>query len=128
MEETATVKRWLALCAFLSVVAGCTGVGGSGSRFLPENSAVAASPHLRVAVTMRIPRHRRGERTPVHPSTISSHTQSVGIAVNGGPAHVFNATIASPDCSAGASGRTCTFSIDAPGGNDTFVVTTLQRG
>jgi hypothetical protein len=75
---------------------------------------------------MRIPRHQRGERTPIHPSTISSQTQSVSFAVNGGKAQVFNANAASPNCTSGASGRTCTFMVGAPSGLDTFVVTTYS--
>jgi len=132
-------------------VASCSGMGGGGNRFLPQGAgpsgiSPAASTsdavdvpdgllgvrsdgsgrNLPVAVTMRIPRHHRGERADMHPSTISPFTQSVGIAVNKGKAQIFNATAASPNCKAGGGGTTCTFKVAAPVGNDTFVVTTYS--
>jgi hypothetical protein len=82
--------------------------------------------NLRVRVRMTIPRRHRGERVPIHPSTISPLTQSVSIAVNGGAGQIFNATPSSPGCSAGAYGTTCTFAVAAPPGSDTFVVTTYS--
>ena len=117
-------------------------MGGGGSRFLPgfgsPNANVAprsdgtlgvvdtSGRQLAVAVTMRIPKHRRRERALEHPATISSLTQSVGIAVNTTKARVFNATTASPNCVATVSGRACTFVVGAPAGTDKFTVTTYS--
>jgi hypothetical protein len=114
-------------------------MGSTGSRFLPGGSgadaARAGAPGFlaggrhritKVAVRMRIPHRRRGERTPIHPATISPSTQSVSIAVNGGTASLFNATPSSPNCSAGSTGTTCTFAVNAPIGADTFTVVTYS--
>jgi hypothetical protein len=143
------VKRWFAVCISLFFVAGCSGMGSGTNRFIPgatqPNGIGATIPGatatnagllglnsnarhqmVRVAFKLRIPRHRRGERTPVHPATISPLTQSVSVAINGGAAQVFNTTTSSPNCSSGTSGLTCTFSVGAPSGNDTFVVTTYS--
>jgi hypothetical protein len=127
----------------LALLVGCNGTGGAGNRFLPGNPSegslqannltasgvgrVAAGRHGRtkVKLTLRIPRRHRGDRSAVeHPSTISSLTQSVSIAINGGPALIFNATPQSPNCSIGPGGTSCTFAVDAPVGTDTFKVTT----
>jgi fibronectin-binding autotransporter adhesin len=134
--------------AFLT---GCSGVAGAGNHFLPAPLPLgqatagigrppsAAAKHavmpsatrrrgrIRVRLTLTVPRRRRDQ--PVHgkhPATISPATQSVGIAVNRGTATVFDATPASPQCSAGPKGTTCTFDVGAPPGTDTFVVTTYD--
>lgn len=141
------MKRWIAVCIVLIFVTGCSGTGGGANRFLPgvgspnamssdnamsrDSGTFGIAPEgsgrrLPVVVRMRIPRHQRGERTPIHPATISSQTQSVSFAVNGGKAQIFNATVASSNCTSGASGRTCTFMVGAPAGLDTFVVTTYS--
>lgn len=123
------MKRWIAVTVALVFIAGCSGIGGSGNRLLPGIDGLSPDTHrenLRAYVTMRIPRHHRGEREPMHPSTISPFTESVGIAVNGGHNNVFDTTPASPDCSIGNTGTTCTFAIAVRAGNDTFVVSTYS--
>jgi hypothetical protein len=130
--------RSLALLLSASLFAGC-----SVAKLLPTTAplpgagaadTVAATPSLKepsgkritVRVQIRIPRRRRDDARTLHPATISPMTRSIGIIVNGGGQHVFNATPASPNCSAGASGTLCTFSVDATVGTDTFVVTTYS--
>src|SRR5271168_1930826 len=79
-------------------------------------------------MTMTVPRRHRGESGQgKHPATISPLTQSVSVAINGsGAVQQFNTTPTSPGCSAGPTGTTCTFTVYAPFGMDTFVVTTYS--
>jgi predicted outer membrane repeat protein len=130
------MKRAIAFAITLTFVAGCSGMGSNSNGMLPGTSGYNAaraglsSDHHRrsipVRVTMRIPKRRRGAHAALHPATISPLTQSVSIAVNGGAPSIFNTTTSSPNCSAGASGTTCTFAVIAPIGNDTFAVTTYN--
>ena len=83
------------------------------------DAAACRGAKIKVEVTMTIPvGHRQLDCTRLeHPSTISPLTQSVGIAINGGGAHVFNATTSSSACSIGPSGTVCTFGgFLCPGG------------
>jgi fibronectin-binding autotransporter adhesin len=133
--------RSLAFVLAASLFAGCAG----GSRVLPAGPLTAdagasaaqagAEPSLKrtggkrikIRMEIRIPRRRReGERTR-HPATISAMTRSVGIAVDGGTAHLFDTTAASPNCAIGVTGLTCTFSLDAAIGTDSFIVTTYSN-
>lgn len=132
------MKRAFAFAVILTLAAGCS--SGSGVNLLPgglgtnPNASRAGGGmldsgggrELGVQVTMRIPERHRRAHFDVHPATISPLTRSVGIAVNGGKASVFNATPSSPNCSVGVSGTTCTFVVKAPPGSDTFVVTTFS--
>src|SRR5579862_533947 len=142
------MKRWIAVSLTCAFLAACSGAGGGGNRFLPGNPELPSNAlpsragahvagaqmvgvdrgrhHVRVLVTMRIPHRRRGERPPMHPATISPLTQSVGFAINGAAAQIFNATPSSAGCSASPTGTTCTFNVNAPPGSDTFVVSTYS--
>jgi hypothetical protein len=136
------VVRSLALVVVASLFAGCSG----GSRLLPtagsdglagpadavHAGAVATAPfkvtkgrRIAVRIRIRIPKRQRHERVK-HPATISGLTNSVGIAVDGGPQQSFNTTPTSAGCSIGAGGTVCTFAVLAAGGTDTFVVTTYS--
>ncbi|HKE38062.1 MAG TPA: hypothetical protein VKB39_11540, partial [Candidatus Baltobacteraceae bacterium] len=129
--------RAAALILTGSMIAGCSGnarllptaPGSAPAAMAPALSApdTAFAPDrgaVETLVSMSIP--RAGMRPSVHPSTISPLTHSVAIAVNAGKAHVFNATTASKGCVGGATGLTCTFSLGAPAGTDTFTVTTYS--
>src|SRR5579862_6849363 len=123
------MKRWIAVSLTCALLAGCSGAG-AGNRFLPGNPELpsnavhsdAPGAHLagvdrgrhrvRVAVTMRIPHRRRGEQPPMHPATISPLTQSIGFAIDGAAAQIFNATPSSAGCSASPTGTTCTFNVN----------------
>jgi len=133
--------------AAIAFLVGCNGMG-SGGGLLPAGMTSKVSPlsagadaarvgaiplaamhhgKAKVRFTLTVPRRRRGETFATrHPATISSLTQSVGIAVNGGTAQVFTVTPTSNGCSAGASGTVCTLSVDAPLGADTFVISTYS--
>ncbi|HTA40130.1 MAG TPA: hypothetical protein VK760_13685, partial [Candidatus Acidoferrales bacterium] len=128
----------------LAFLVGCNGMGSGANRFLPGGTAPSTDALAPAAATAEIPGVRRGEKTKVrvtmtipkrhrrerarieHPSTISAQTESVSIAINGGGAHVFNATPSSPACHIGTSGTVCTFVVDAPIGSDTFVIATYS--
>jgi predicted outer membrane repeat protein len=127
----------------LAFLVGCNGMGSGSNRFLPagpgestEAAAAAGADSMpaarrgkktKVEVTMTIPkRHRRDRVRSEHPATISPLTQSVSIAINGGGAHVFNATPSSTSCHIVTSGTVCTFVVDAPVGSDTFAIATFS--
>lgn len=134
------MKRAFAFAVALTLVAGCSS-SGAGVNLLPGGFGANPSNASRagggtvdaggnrevgVQVTMRIPKRHRRERADLHPATISPATRSVSISVNGGTARVFNATTSSPNCVAGSGGTTCTFTVKAPPGTDTFLVTTYS--
>ena len=135
------MKR-LIFVAVAFFLVGCNGMGSGANRFLPasfqgepirrspmpaSHSGVRRGEKTKVHLTMTIPkRHRRNEARDVHPSTISSLTQSVSISINGGGATVFNATPSSAACHVGPSGTVCTFVVNAPVGSDTFVIATFS--
>src|SRR5580692_2362545 len=127
----------------LAFLVGCSGAGNTRSSFLPGSPGVepgaatsaasrfaapVADKHrakTKVKLTLRIPRHRRGDRAELrHPATISPLTQSVSVQIDGGAVQVFNSTPSSAGCSVGPSGTVCTFTVNAPVGSDTFVVST----
>src|SRR5271170_452906 len=91
----------------LAFLVGCSGLGNGitpSARLIPETAA-ARHERAKVELTLTVPRRHHGEnRLGKRPSTISSATQSVGIAVDGGKAQIFNATPGSPGCSVVASG------------------------
>lgn len=127
--------RSLALLLAASLFAGC-----GASHMLPatpsaDDGAMApagAAPSVRepggervtVRMQVRIPHRGRRDARAMHPATISAMTRSIGIAVNGGTQQTFDTTQASPNCSIGVAGTTCTFAVAAKVGTDSFVVTT----
>jgi hypothetical protein len=117
-----------ALAAALLVA--CSSPGPTGGGFLPAGSAGGtpeAGHTTRLVMSMTIPgRHRRGAAIDRHPSTISPLTESVTIAVNRRAPKAFNVTPSSPGCTAGAAGTTCRFSVAAPIGTDSIVVSTFS--
>lgn len=101
----------------LAVFAACGGGGGQAS--LPAGTSAVAT------FTMEIP--ASGSTTSSaqrHAAYISPDTQSVTIGISG-VLTTANLTASSPNCTAAtaATPLTCTVSVDAPAGNDTFVVT-----
>lgn len=131
------MKRAIALGVALTFVAGCSGGGINGGSLLPGMSPNVRAPGGRVTddgrhrmldvnVTMRIPKRHRREHAGLHPATISPATKSVGFVVNGGAAQVFNATTSSSNCKVTSSGTVCSFSVKAPPGSDSFIVTTYS--
>ncbi|HEY1974960.1 MAG TPA: choice-of-anchor Q domain-containing protein [Candidatus Baltobacteraceae bacterium] len=131
------MKRAIALGVALTFVTGCSGGGINGGNLLPGMSPNVRAPGgglttdgrhrvLDVHVTMRIPKRHRRDHADLHPATISPLTRSVGFVINGGAAQIFNATTSSSNCKATTSGTLCTFSVKAPPGSDSFIVTTYS--
>src|SRR5215469_4621427 len=119
------MKRWIAVVLVGAFASGC----GGGGRFLPtpspalvergslpsaQDDAARGRHPVNVRLRMTIPRRHRGERIPLHPSTISPLTQSVGIGINGGAARIFNAMPSSPGCVVVNGATVCTFAVSAP--------------
>jgi len=132
---TGSATRWAALLLAGALLAACSGGAnglppagaGAGGGAAPARMAAAAKHRIAVRVRVRIPRRSRAHAARAeHPSTISPLTQSVAIAVDGGAAQVFGTTPSSPGCGIGASGTTCTFTVQALLGTDTFDVTTYS--
>lgn len=114
-----------AALAALAAVTACGGGGGQSSLPGASGSAVAT-------FTLTIPSNATSSSTQRSAKFISPATQSVtiGIAAAGsttasGAVTTANLTPSSPNCTAAtaAAPLTCTVSVDAPAGNDTFVVT-----
>lgn len=105
------------------LVAGCGGAGtGSPSPALPP--VTGGMHNASVKFSFRIP--PKTQSAQLRPNTISPSTQSIGVRVNSGAQQVFDALPTSPGCSAGSNGTTCTVTIDAPAGTDSFAVNTYS--
>jgi hypothetical protein len=109
------------LCVLLS---GCGG-GGSSLPSIQSKSAPAVTPASTpqsVTVALRIPAVTSAASAATRrPQYVSVNTQSATIAVNGGTPVAANLAVGSPNCTAATGGgRTCTISISAPIGTDTF--------
>lgn len=110
--------RTLGALVAASLIAGC----GGGGRTTPPTAAAIAGPKgqlARASITVVVPAPRpasRGRR----PAYVSSSTQSMTVAVNGGAPVAMNLTPSSPGCVPGPT--TCTLGVDAPVGTDTFAV------
>lgn len=99
---------------FILVLAACGGGGGSA---LPGTSLPRTSSAL---FSILIPAKSTAARNPKY---VSPDTQSLTIAVNGGaPAVTQNVTPTSGGCTTSSGATTCTVSVSAPPGNDSFTV------
>ena len=113
------MKRPIALSVAVMFLAGCSGMGGAGNRLLPTapSRVSTATPFEAVAT-------RSGAVTTValklFPGAIAREARSIGIAVNGGTAQIFNASPTSPNRRASAAGIACTFQVRARVGIETF--------
>jgi hypothetical protein len=112
----------LFLCVLLSA---CGGGGGSA---LPQAHVTAApipTPKAnpqKVTVSITIPAGtRNGSGRRRRPQYISVNTNSAAISVNGGTPVIAGLSANSANCTSSPAGVTCTLSIDAPVGPDTFV-------
>src|SRR5581483_10333818 len=122
------VYRVLGVGAALAVLAGCS--GGNHATALPP-SAGSPSSKARVPAVFKIiipPKSTTSSQTR-SPKYISPSTQSISIAVNGNPPVVQNITTGGPGCDTPTviSPTTCTVTVNAPPGNDSFVITTYDQ-
>ena len=124
MRQRATVG--LFLCA---VFAGCGGGGSSGSslqpQVLPTSVPSPATLSSKVAITIRIPpASSAGASAGRRPRYVSANSRSASIAVNGATPVVIDLSANSSACTPDSgAGRTCTISVAAPVGTDTFAET-----
>ncbi len=109
--------------AVLVALSACSG-GGSAVSSLPSVPASpgTASSLQRITLSVKIPAAASGTATANHrrPLYVSTATQSAVIAVNGGTPVIVNLAANSANCVAVAGGRTCSASVSAPVGVDTF--------
>lgn len=116
MRKPATL---LALAIAL-VTSGCGGGGHSSVLPAPVQPGHPVAQNERVKFTFTVP--NKTSTASRRAETISPSTQSIGVAVNSGTEQIFDALPTSPGCSVTESGTTCTVTIDAAVGTDTFVV------
>ena len=99
----------------------------AGGSLPGTGSSGASAGRGNASITFTIPGGAAGSAAAVArrtPQTISSQTQSIAVSVNGGTPQIFNA--ASPTCTAGANGLTCTLVVGAPFGQDGFLLITYS--
>ncbi|MBV8636529.1 MAG: hypothetical protein JO322_00450 [Candidatus Eremiobacteraeota bacterium] len=120
------------LFGFAALVAGCA--GGSGSaKLVPGSSPSSGAPHLGAAsLSLKIPAQSRSGSAK-RPAYVSPNTESVQIqafpfvspsAMPSVAPQTFPVTTPSP-CSQNADGsKTCTFNVQAPLGEDEFIIST----
>jgi hypothetical protein len=112
-----------------AALSGCGG-GSAGSALphVPLSAAPSPAPTLgsssaEIAVTIP-PASSNAAALRRQPRYVSTHTQSASIAINDETPIVVNLSASSPNCVAIAGGgRTCTVSVNAPVGVDTFAET-----
>ncbi len=112
----------IALCALLPACGG--GHSGSSSLIPPSAPGHPVAQNEPVKFTFTIP--KKTVSAARHAETISPSTQSIGVTVNSGTQQVFNATPTSAGCSVTERGTTCTVTIDAAVGADSFDVNTYS--
>jgi hypothetical protein len=121
------------------LVAACSGGGGGKASFVPgagtgpnasSSNAPASQKSTRAAISLYVPPAAKQDarRKPFY---ISSATQSFAVAVlpvgssatpGPGNAQIFPVTTPSPCVAASGGGETCTLTVTAPVGSDTFYV------
>jgi hypothetical protein len=117
------MKQILARTACVVLLAGCGGGGGTMPASPTQNAQAT-----KVAFSITIPARSQTQSGARRPQYVSSGTQSISVTVtpSGGsalPAQTFNVTPTSNGCAAASGGgTTCTETVDAGVGSDTFAV------
>ncbi|HEV2740596.1 MAG TPA: hypothetical protein VGU66_18695 [Candidatus Elarobacter sp.] len=117
------VRAFAPALAALALLCGCGGGGGGGAAVRVPPPVVTPTPATgpaSVDFTILVPRATSAFRR--RPAYVSTLTQSVRLTVNGGTPVVANVTSGSPNCTDGASGRSCTVHAQAAAGAATIVV------
>jgi hypothetical protein len=118
------MKRILAQIACIALLAGCGGGGGT----MPPPPPAHGTQGAKVAFSITIPAKSQTQGASRRPLYVSSGTQSISIVVtpSGGnalPTQTFNVTPTSSGCATASGGAiTCTETVDAGVGSDTFAV------
>ena len=104
--------------------AGCAHHGNAASTLPPTSSASpVAAATARATITILVPRNVQHLRRPAY---VSLATAALSISINKGTAVVVPLTASSPNCTADPLGLSCSVSVDAPVGTDTFAVSALD--
>lgn len=118
--------RWglAALWLIAMLVGGCSH-NGTGSSTLPAASPVPqhSAPRARVSVTILVPHDIQHTRRPAY---VSPATSALSISINGATPVTVQLSPSSPGCTTTLQGLSCTVSVDAPSGQDSFAVTALD--
>jgi hypothetical protein len=111
-----------ALLAALAT-ASCGGGHHSAGSVLPQRSVKTAPAQLTIVIPVR-----SANAAARRPSFVSTGTQSGSVTINGSPNNAQSFALApnAPNCTTGASTRTCTIVVDLPLGNDTIVLSTFD--
>jgi hypothetical protein len=122
MKVTTMIRRLVVAGSLGVALAGCQGGGTSSlpTQPAPIVTATPSSPQsikFSIAIPGKSPAAAAGLRRPLY---ISENTQSAAIAVNGGTPVKVNLAPGSANCQPAGTGRTCTITLDAPVGRDTF--------
>ena len=117
-----------ALVGAAFLLCACGGGGGGraslGGSVPGSGSGPASQGHGNVQFTLTIPGSATTSSSNVRrPQTVSPQTQSLTVSVNGGAPQAFNAT--SPTCT-GTNPITCTITVGAPYGLDSFLIITYS--
>lgn len=123
----------LVFAGALTLVLGACGGGGGGSSTPPTGPAAAptagaqaGSGTLSFAIT--IPSGSNAAANSRAPKYVSPSTASVTVTLAGQttPLGTVNTAAGAPGCTASANGTTCTVTVTAPAGNQTFNVATYS--
>lgn len=109
-------------------VAACSGGGGSTSLPAAPPHGTTPAAHQNVAFTITVPAKTTSARSPKY---VSASTQSVSIVETDGtapalPAVVQNTTPGSPNCTTASGATSCTITVNANVGADSFTVKTYD--
>ncbi len=119
------LRRRYVMFAFLMALSACSG-GGSSLPGIPASSRQPATAPQSVQLSILIPAMSAAANRLRRPAYISASTQSAVVSVNGGTGVILNLAANAPGCSGSAAGRTCTLSVAAPSGPDTFGIKLFQ--
>lgn len=110
------MKRMAAILA-LSLLSACAGSGSAPS----TGATRSAAPSGQVgAFTLTIPTGASTNSRVRYPQFVSPNASSVAVAINGGTPQVFDVSVSSSLCTSSSGARTCTLTVVAPIGNDSF--------
>ncbi len=123
-DITKRFAAFSAACALLTACGGGAGVSTPSSNLTPTSPNGSQSARATFVVKVPAKANSPSSRRPAY---ITSNVQGIDFTVTQtgqyAPAYVFYAlTPQSTYCSSSSSGLTCNLQVDAPPGNDTFVV------
>lgn len=112
------------LAASVALLTACGGGRGHGTSVLPADRGLAGAANVAFRITIPPRSSSSSTRSPRY---VSASTQSITVMVNGGPRQIVNLTASSPNCNGGSPSLSCTVTVAAPVGADTFEFTTYDQ-